>query len=387
MSLLNDALKAAEQRQNRPQISGAYTGQALAEPARRGWLPWLLVFLLLALIGAGAAWWWLQGNTEQSPQTGFAANPAEPTAPEATVAEGTGQEPGPEPIPEPSPQSQPEPEPVPEPVQPIQKIVEPTPRPEPEPEPASSAEPQSEQGTEQGMEPAQEPMQKPEPSPEPVSEPSQEPEGNADNNAESDASPAPVKQARQTPEAIDRQTARELESLLASGRTTEAEQRLTELTQSQPAPRSREAFAREMLIQQMPERALGWLPEPLAADHANLRLLRARAQLEQGNLQTAIATLESRVPAVDASPEYRITLATLLQQAGEAEESAGHWSELIAHDNNQPTWWLGLAMALEEGGRADSAARAYGQAATMAGLPDNLADFARQRLQALQAGQ
>ncbi|GHD49008.1 MSHA biogenesis protein MshN [Marinobacter persicus] len=342
MSLLNDALKAAEQRQNRPQISRAYTGQASVPPQSRAWLPWVLLLLVLMMVGAGAAWWWLQGASNTTDR-------AEPVAQESSP-QRSGPEPKPDTLPEVEPVVR-QPEPVHEPVQPIAELVEAEPEPTTEPEPEPEAEPET----------------------------ADEPEPPGDR--------ASVKQTRQTPEAIDRQTARELERLLAIGRATEAEQQLTELAQNQPAPRSREAFAREMLIQQMPGRALEWLPERLTREHASLRLLRARAQLEQGSLQTAIATLESRVPPVDASPEYRVTLATLLQQAGQAEESAGHWSELIAFDNDQPTWWLGLAMALEEGGRTNSAIRAYTQAATMPELADNLAEFAQQRLQALQAGQ
>ena len=108
--------------------------------------------------------------------------------------------------------------------------------------------------------------------------------------------------------------------------------------------------------------------------------------MEQGSLEQAVTTLRSQVPAVDALPEYRVTLATLLQQAGEPEAAAAHWSELIEYQNNQPAWWLGLAMALDAAGQTKSAARAYVQAAAMPGLSERLAIYARQRLQALQAG-
>jgi MSHA biogenesis protein MshN len=201
--------------------------------------------------------------------------------------------------------------------------------------------------------------------------------------------PAPVaqvKQARETPQAIDLRTSRELERLLASGNNTAAEQRLTELTGTQAAPQSREIFAREMLVQGMPGRALNWLPQSVTDDYAGLRLLRARALLEQGGLNQAVATLERRLPPVADAVEYRITLATLLQQAGEAEASAGHWSELIAYDDSRGAWWLGLAIALESGGRTRSAAQAYAQAVALPDLSPSLADYAQQRLNVLQAG-
>lgn len=195
-----------------------------------------------------------------------------------------------------------------------------------------------------------------------------------------------VKQPRETPEAIDLRTSRELTRLLSSGRIVEAEQLLASLTESQPAPNSREVVARDLLVQGKTERALGWLPTEVTDDYAGLRLLRARALLAQGQLEQAVATLSARVPAVADQPEYRITLATLLQQVGQTEASAGHWAELIAYDDSRPAWWLGLAIALETGGRGRSAAQAYAQAAALPGLSPALADYARERLNALQAG-
>jgi MSHA biogenesis protein MshN len=377
MSLLNDALKAAEQRQNRPHISSAYTGQAQAQPVTRSRLP-LVLFLLVIVIAAGfGAWWWLTGQHPKETQQEFVPLVVETS------------EPAPAESPE---QQQAVAEPEPEPITPVAEVIEPQAL---EAEPAvTSAKPETpaDSAPEEEAETRvaeQEPQAEEPAQPEPAAQKPEAPIATASDKPEEpkpEASTASVKQQRETPEAIDRRTSRELEEWLASGRTTEAEQRLTGITASQPAPESREAFAREMLVQQMPARALEWLPENLTKDHASLRLLRARAQLEQGYLNLAVATLNSQVPPVEDGVEYRITLATLLQQAGKTDESAGHWSELIEHDDNQPTWWLGLAMALDAGGRANSAVRAYAQAVTMPGLSDNLVNYAKQRLQALQAG-
>ncbi|MGO1233614.1 MAG: tetratricopeptide repeat protein, partial [Marinobacter sp.] len=351
------------------------TGQAQAQPATRSRLPLVLFLLVIVLAAGGGVWWWLTGQHTSETQE-------EPVLPVVEISE-------------PEPAESPEPQQAlaePEPVTPVAEVIEPD-VPEPEPaatsakpetpaEPAPEVEPEPRLATQEPQ--AEEPAQ-----PEPVAKKTEAPIDTASEEPEEprpEASTAAVKQKRETPEAIDRRTSRELEEWLASGRTTEAEQRLTAITTNQPAPESREAFAREMLVQQMPARALEWLPENLTKDYASLRLLRARAQLEQGNLNLAVATLNSQVPPVEDGVEYRITLATLLQQAGKTDESAGHWSELIEYDDNQPTWWLGLAMALDAGGRANSAVRAYAQAVTMPGLSDNLVNYAKQRLQALQAG-
>jgi MSHA biogenesis protein MshN len=199
--------------------------------------------------------------------------------------------------------------------------------------------------------------------------------------------PAPVvKTTPQSREAIDRQNARELEVLVAGGRMVEAEQRLTGLVQSQNAPRSRFVIARALIVDGDIQRALNWLPERVAATESTLRMLRARALHADGQLDAAVAALESRVPAVAEQPEYRVTLATLLQQQGQGQEAAAHWAELIAWDDSRAPWWVGLAIALEDQGEMRGATRAYEQAAALPGLTPALSDYVQRRLQSLRAG-
>ncbi|WP_148312749.1 hypothetical protein [Marinobacter similis] len=115
-------------------------------------------------------------------------------------------------------------------------------------------------------------------------------------------------------------------------------------------------------------------------------MLRARALLSMGRLNEAVTTLSQDVPPVADNIEYRITLATLTQQAGQNVEAARHWSALIAVDDSQPAWWVGLAIALEAGGQAAGALKAYTQAAQLPGLSPSLADYVRNRMTLLQAG-
>ena len=371
MSLLNDALRAAEQRQNRPGVAGAYTGQVPAGGRVNFWL-WAVVLLLVGGVVAGFGYWFqAQGRGEAAPAVVSAAPVAEPApeAPDVTaepaLAKGESGLPR-EPAPPVEPEAQPEPEP--EPGADIAEASEPS-----TPMPAKQAPPGQ-----------------------PVADIGQPGAGVGESTAETAAIPssgapaakpaAKVKQVRETPEAIDLRVSRELTSLLRSGKTREAEQRLRELAASQPAMASREVFARRMLVQGMPDRALAWLPEPVADAHAGLRLLRARALHARGDLSGAVATLERQVPTDGQHTEYRVTLATLLQQAGRSTEAARHWSVLIARDDSRATWWVGLAIALETGGEVRGAVRAYGQAAQLPGLSPSLADYVRERLKTLQAG-
>ncbi|WP_228289232.1 hypothetical protein [Marinobacter salinisoli] len=367
MSLLNDALRAAEQRQNRPQGVDAYTGQHAGQRSRRWRLPALAGgVLMLAVAGyvllerdAPAPDQAEQLSPVEAPQVPEPA-PAAPLAPERTLAETAvaSAEPASNTATKADPHSASEENPR-RAVGTASAAPQVAERPEPaKPQPVVEAS-----------------KAKPEPSPEPVLA------------KQSELAPQPaVKQLRETPEAVDQRTSQTLERLLRAGDSRVAEQQLVALTARQAAPASREVFARAMLVQQQPDRALRWLGESDVSAYPALRLLRARALLTTGDLAAAVTALRQHVPPVREYIEYRVTLATLLQQAGDADSAAQHWTALISVDDSRPAWWVGLAIALESRGELASAARAYGQAAQLPGLSRSLSDYVRERLETLQAG-
>lgn len=348
MSLLNNALREAEERQRRPDITGAYTG--IVHEGHNGprWLVVLVCLLALGLAAAGL-YWFVMMNPSAPERTGESAGHstlASVQQGEVERAPAVNDEAvAPRPVPEPAEPKPPAPE--------LPKSAAPKPQ-KPEPEvievqTASVPEPTAD-----------------------VSEPEPEP-----------AQAPAMKTKPQSPRAIDRQTAKELEGLVASGRMVEAERLLTNLVQTQTAPRSRFMVARALVVDGEIQRALNWLPEAVAAGDATLRMLRARAQHADGRLDAAVATLVSNVPAVSEQPEYRVTLATLLQQQGQGQEAAAHWAELIAWNDSRAPWWVGLAIALEDQGETRGATRAYQQAVALPGLPPLLADYVQRRLQSL----
>lgn len=354
MSLLNDALRAAEQRQNRPDVASAYTGRVEAGASSRRWLiPVIAVGLGLAVAGGGYALWFEQGEsnpvvTEPAPPTTPTPKP-EPQAPASTVT--------------PEPVDTGVAEPQPEAAAPSPSVLEPEPVPSaPESEVTATALTAPEERAEH---------QAPAPG---VAQREQPPEVPA------------VKQVRETPEALDRQVSRELSQLLRRGESRLAEARLAELASGQSAPASRAVFARAMLLQDSPKRALRWVTGPDAEAVPDLRLLQARALLALGRQEQAVTLLVQDVPAVRDHLEYRITLATLLQQTGQNVEAARHWSALIAVDDRRPAWWVGLAIALESQGEPAAAVKAYAQAAQLPGLSPSLTEYVRDRLNSLQAG-
>lgn len=387
MSLLNDALRAAEQRQNRPEVTAAYAGHSQPAGHRRYGL-WVLLLLAAVLIGASVFWFMARDSGEAMPAQ-VSIRPASETVSEPNT--GGNAVSGNVPVDsQPADVRQVAEEPVTSPVgnEPVSE-----PPAAPGPDPAAPPEPKAQEVAQKVTQKVAK-VREPEPKAEPVRVEATDPETPAskpvvaENQSSRDAeAPTPsVKQVRETPEAIDRRVSRELSSLLRSGENREAEQRLQELAATQAATASREVFARQMLVQGMPDRALAWLPLSVTESDAGLRLLRARALHAKGGLTEALATLESNVPVVNQNVEYRVTLATLLQQAGRITDAARHWSALIAEDDSRAAWWVGLAIALETGGEFNSAVRAYSQAAQLPGLSPSLADYVRERLRALQAG-
>ncbi len=375
MSLLNDALRAAEQRQGRPDVSTAYTGQVNRQPAARRWLVPVMAVLLVILVVVVVYGYFFRTPVAETQVTERTAPPAPAAAPEvpklpsdlaATAEAELGHAPDPEPEPDaisPEPQTEAE----------IADTVPVATQPAPQPRaPSNKVETKR-----QPQEPATVASQPAEATPEPELE-------SAETQAQGRA-PA-VKQVRETAETIDLRVSREIARLLRSGESRAAEQTLADLASNQVAPVSRGAYARAMLLQDSPGRALPWVSGEEAQGYPELRLLRARALLSMGRLKEAVTTLSQDVPPVADNIEYRITLATLTQQAGENVEAARHWSALIAVDDSQPTWWVGLAIALEAGGQTAGALKAYTQAAQLPGLSPSLADYVRNRMTLLQAG-
>lgn len=418
MSLLNDALKAAEQRQGKPAPS-PYTGQP-SEPARRRGAGKLAAVLVLVVAVAVLSYVYLLPAPAPVPQTADirdrAAEPSEEetaprpveqepanVSPEASAAQPLTATPVAEPGQNdgaPSPEPEPEPEPVMTAVEVSGSVDAADERRGPEPpvtgESREAAPQQSAESSSREPGPASAPALTVAPE-RPAREASAggeaEPQARDDGQGEMSREPSTagarannVKQPRQSPEQMDRDTARAVREQLAMGEQAEAEQLVSRLTAAQDAPDSRYALARGVLARGDVAGALEWVPAELALEYPDLRLIRARALLAGEDLDAAVATLQRKVPPMADNVEYRVTLATLLQQQGNSDQAANHWAQLIAWDDSQGPWWVGLAIALEGRGDARAARRAYEQAGALPGLPPSLADYVRQRLQTLGAG-
>nr|WP_298141626.1 tetratricopeptide repeat protein [uncultured Pseudomonas sp.] len=132
-------------------------------------------------------------------------------------------------------------------------------------------------------------------------------------------------------------------------------------------------------------RLLEWLPGRLALmpDDSELRLLLGRAQLQAGDNQGAIATLERNAPPIVREPTYHALLAAAYQQTGQWRESAALYQRLSELQPRQATWQLGLAIALEQLDQPAAAVSHYRLAQQGAGLDDSSRRFASERAAAL----
>ena len=415
MSLLNDALRQAEQRQgeSRPTV---YSGQAIANPGpgRRRAVWWILA--LLAVTVTLATVWMLQAANPVSSSTvaglskpdnrgAISAEPASrssepapslPAHDQSTAPASTGQAVPASEVDSPKAVVTPAPDAIAssERLSPVWPRQETTTEVEPARRVASVPKPATATQHDAASRPAQKPAPKPAPRPSATDSPTRDagvtssdaPESTAIASGQGVPMDAQVKSLRETPEAADRRAEKVVSDALKNGELTKARQTLNDLLARQPAPRSRARFARFLLVDGQPAQALAWLPTTVTDDDPLLRLLRARALLSLGRTSESVAALESRVPPVAGHTEYLVTLATLLQQQGRFSDAALRWSELIAHDNGRSSWWVGLAIALESDQQPGSARRAYQQALALPDLPPALADYCTERLNSLGAG-
>src|SRR5690606_31400482 len=120
----------------------------------------------------------------------------------------------------------------------------------------------------------------------------------------------------------------------------------------------------------------------LHPEQASFHLFLSRVQLQQGELQGAVDTLEQGLARGRPDAEYLATAAALHQRLGDMAKSAARYRQALALDPSRGTWWLGLAIALERLPDPAEAAKAYTRALG-AGLEPKLAAYARDRAEAL----
>lgn len=117
--------------------------------------------------------------------------------------------------------------------------------------------------------------------------------------------------------------------------------------------------------------------------HAPFALVASRLQLERGDVQAALATLEAYEDVGRTNPDYVATLAGVLQRAGRHGEAADRYQIAIAAGNPRATWFMGRAISLRELGRAAEARTSFQQAMDTGSLAPEVQVYVEKQIAAL----
>lgn len=110
----------------------------------------------------------------------------------------------------------------------------------------------------------------------------------------------------------------------------------------------------------------------------------ARLQVERGDLQAAIVTLEGVSAYAGADAGYFSFLAAVFQRASRHEEAAKQYRNALALMPRNAIWMMGLGISLKALGDRDGAKDAFGRAAATGTLSPELQAFVVQQYTALE---
>ena len=110
----------------------------------------------------------------------------------------------------------------------------------------------------------------------------------------------------------------------------------------------------------------------------------ARLQVERGDLQAAIVTLEGVSAYAGADAGYFSFLAAVFQRASRHEEAAKQYRNALALMPRNAIWMMGLGISLKALGDRDGAKDVVGRAAATGTLSPELQAFVIQQYTALE---
>jgi MSHA biogenesis protein MshN len=131
--------------------------------------------------------------------------------------------------------------------------------------------------------------------------------------------------------------------------------------------------------------AMSRAKEGLALDSSqtSLAIILARLQVDKGDLQDAIDTLQRSMSAGAANAEYQAFYAALMQRSANHKEAVEHYAAALRLSPQNGVWWMGMGISLQAEGRTDEAKDAYLRAKSSGALSPALATFVDQRLNQL----
>lgn len=116
---------------------------------------------------------------------------------------------------------------------------------------------------------------------------------------------------------------------------------------------------------------------------AGFAMILARLQIEKGEQQLAIATLQRTLPHALDRPEYQAFLAAVLQREGQHKEAVEQYLAALRKAPQNGLWWMGLGISLQADNRAAEAREAFSRARDSNNLSPELLAFVEQKLKQL----
>lgn len=145
--------------------------------------------------------------------------------------------------------------------------------------------------------------------------------------------------------------------------------------------------ARQTLATLLSESGLGVEAESVlrdgriaSPDNTWFALNLARLQAARGDVEGAVASLQSGIAGRGVNAEYRATLAALLARLKQHAEAAHQYGLALKLQPEQGIWWMGLGLAMAAQGQADEAHAAYRRSLATGNLPEKLEEFVRTKL-------
>ncbi|MBK8015533.1 MAG: tetratricopeptide repeat protein [Betaproteobacteria bacterium] len=118
-------------------------------------------------------------------------------------------------------------------------------------------------------------------------------------------------------------------------------------------------------------------------ENAAFAMVAARLQVDRGDLNAAIATLERHETAPSAGGDYLSFHAALLQRAGRHAEAVDKYGDAIAMGTARAVWHMGRAISLRELGRTADARSGFQQALASGALTPEVREYVERQLAAL----
>ena len=115
-----------------------------------------------------------------------------------------------------------------------------------------------------------------------------------------------------------------------------------------------------------------------------LAMVLARLQVERGDLDAAVTTLDGVSSYMGTNANFLSFMAAVLQRAQRHEEAVVQYRNALALMPKNPVWLMGLGISLRELGESKQAQQAFASAASIGTLNPDLQAFVERQQRELQ---